>query len=122
MIEMEGGGDKVAAVIVETLVGSNGIIPPPTEYLPRLREICNKRDILLIIDETMSGMGRTGKMFAFEHYDITPDIIVLGKALGVYCPLSATIFSQKVAEAFEDNIFGHGQSYAGHALACLRRA
>ncbi|MCK4977044.1 MAG: aspartate aminotransferase family protein [Anaerolineales bacterium] len=118
MIEMEGGGDKVAAVIVEPVVGSNGIIPPPPEYLPRLREICNKWDVLLVVDETMSGMGRTGRMFAFEHYNIIPDIIVLGKALGVYCPLSATIFSQKVAEAFEDNIFGHGQSFSGHALAC----
>lgn len=118
MLEMEGGGDKVAGVIVETVVGSNGIIPPPQEYLPRLREICDKWDVLLIVDETMSGMGRTGKLFAFEHYDVTPDIIVLGKALGVYCPLSAAIFSQKVAQSFEDNIFGHGQSFAGHALAC----
>lgn len=118
MIEMEGGGEKVAAVIVETVVGSNGIIPPPRDYLPRLREICDKWDVLLIIDETMSGMGRTGKLFAFEHYDVTPDIIVLGKALGVYCPLSAAIFSQKVAQSFEDNVFGHGQSFAGHALAC----
>jgi taurine--2-oxoglutarate transaminase len=118
MIEMEGGGEKVAAVIVETVVGSNGIIPPPDEYLPRLREICDKWDVLLILDETMSGMGRTGKLFAFEHYDVAPDIIVLGKALGVYCPLSATIFNQKVAKTFENNIFGHGQSFAGHALAC----
>jgi taurine--2-oxoglutarate transaminase len=66
----------------------------------------------------MSGMGRTGKLFAFEHYDVAPDIIVLGKALGVYCPLSATIFNQKIAQTYENNIFGHGQSFAGHALAC----
>ena len=118
MIEMEGGSDKVAAVIIETMVGSNGIIPPPQGYLPRLREICDKWDVLLILDETMTGMGRTGKLFAFEHFEVIPDIIVLGKALGVYCPLSAAIFSQKVAEAFEVNIFGHGQSYSGHALAC----
>jgi taurine--2-oxoglutarate transaminase len=118
IIEMEGGGEKVAAVIVEPVVGSNGIIPPPQEYLPRLREVCDKWAVLLIVDETMSGMGRTGKMFAFEHYDIIPDVIVLGKALGVYCPLSATIFSQQVANAFDENIFGHGQSYSGHALAC----
>ncbi len=118
MIEMEGGADKVAAVIVEPVVGSNGIIPPPQEYLPKLRAICDKRDVLLIADETMTGLGRTGRMFAFEHYDIAPDIIVLGKALGVYSPLSATIFSQKVAEVFEENLFGHGQSFSGHALSC----
>jgi len=91
---------------------------PPPEYLPRLREICNKWDILLIADETMTGFGRTGKMFAIEHYDVIPDIMVVGKALGVYCPLTATIFNPKVAEIFEENLFGHGQSYSGHALAC----
>ena len=57
-------------------------------------------------------------MFAIEHYDVIPDIMVVGKALGVYCPLTAAIFSQKVAETFEENLFGHGQSYSGHALAC----
>jgi taurine--2-oxoglutarate transaminase len=118
MIEMEGGSHKVAAVIIEPIVGSNGIIPPPPEYLPRLREICNKWDILLIADETMTGFGRTGKMFAIQHYDVIPDIMVVGKALGVYCPLTAAIFSQKVAKIFEENLFGHGQSYSGHALAC----
>jgi taurine--2-oxoglutarate transaminase len=57
-------------------------------------------------------------MFAIEHYDVVPDIIVVGKALGVYCPLTATIFSHKIAKTFEENLFGHGQSYSGHALAC----
>jgi len=118
IIELEGGSAKVAAVIIEPIVGSNGIIPPPPEYLPRLREICDKWDILLIVDETMTGFGRTGKMFAIEHYDVVPDIIVVGKALGVYCPLTATIFSHKIAKSFEQNLFGHGQSYSGHALAC----
>jgi taurine--2-oxoglutarate transaminase len=83
-----------------------------------LREICNKWDILLIVDETMTGFGRTGKMFAIDHYDVVPDILVVGKALGVYCPLTATIFSHKIAKTFEENLFGHGQSYSGHALAC----
>jgi taurine--2-oxoglutarate transaminase len=118
MIEHEGGSYKVAAVIIEPIVGSNGIIPPPPEYLPRLREICDKWDILLIADETMTGLGRTGKMFAIEHYGVTPDILVVGKALGVYCPLTAVILNQQVADIFEDNLFGHGQSYSGHALAC----
>jgi taurine--2-oxoglutarate transaminase len=118
MIELEGGSNKVAAVIVEPVVGSNGIIPPPVEYYPRLREICDKWDVVLIADETMTGLGRTGKMFAIEHYNIVPDIIVMGKALGVYCPLTATVFSRPIAEAFDDNVFGHGQSFSGHALGC----
>ena len=116
MIELEGGSHKVAAVLVETVVGSNGIIPPPPGYFKRLREICDKRDVLLIVDETMTGMGRTGKMLAVEHYDVVPDIIVMGKALGAYCPLTAAIFSERVAASFDDTIFGHGQSFSGHAL------
>ncbi len=103
---------------METVVGSNGIIPPPPGYFKRLREICDARDVLLIVDETMTGMGRTGKMLAIEHFDIEPDIIIMGKALGVYCPLTAAIFSEKVAGVFDDMIFGHGQSFSGHALGC----
>jgi taurine--2-oxoglutarate transaminase len=116
LIEQEGGSNKVAAMLVETVVGSNGIIPPPEGYLQGLRALCDKWGLLLIVDETMTGMGRTGRMFAIEHYGVVPDIIVLGKALGVYCPMAATIFSEKVARSFDDNIFGHGQSFSGHAL------
>ncbi|MEK6478254.1 aspartate aminotransferase family protein [Catalinimonas sp. 4WD22] len=118
MITFEGGSGKVAAVLVEPVVGSNGIIPPPPDYFPRLREICDQHDILLIVDETMTGMGRTGKMLAIEHYGIEPDIIIMGKALGMYSPLAATILSGKVARSFDDNIFGMGQSFSGHALSC----
>lgn len=117
MVEMEGGSEKVAAVILEPVVGSNGIIPPPENYFKRVREICDKWELLLIIDETMSGFGRTGKMLAIEHYGIEPDIIIMGKALGAYVPLTAAIFNEKVSSVFEENIFGHGQSYSGHALA-----
>ena len=116
VIEQEGGNNKVAALLVETVVGSNGIIPPPPGYLAGLRALCDRWGILLIADETMTGMGRTGRMFAFEHYGIEPDVIVLGKALGVYCPMAATIFSAKVARTFDEHIFGHGQSFSGHAL------
>ena len=116
LIEQEGGNNKVAAMLVEAVVGSNGIIPPPEGYLQGLRALCDSWDILLIVDETMTGMGRTGRMFAVEHYGIEPDIIVLGKALGVYCPLAATIFSEKISRSFDDHIFGHGQSFSGHAL------
>lgn len=116
MIEQEGGSNKVAAMLVETVVGSNGIIPPPDGYMQGLRALCDKWGLLLIVDETMTGMGRTGRMFAVEHYGIEPDILVMGKALGVYCPMAATIFSERVARTFDENIFGHGQSFSGHAL------
>jgi taurine---2-oxoglutarate transaminase len=118
IIENEGGNGKVAAVLIEPVVGSNGIIPPPPAYLKGLRDICDRWNLLLIADETMTGMGRTGKLLAVEHYGIEPDIIIMGKALGAYCPLAATILSERVANAFEDNVFGHGQSHSGHALAC----
>jgi len=118
LIEQEGGNGGVAAVLIEPVVGSNGIIPPPPGYLPALRALCDRWGILLIADETMTGMGRTGRFLAVEHFGIEPDIIVMGKALGAYCPIAATIFSQRVAQSFEDNIFGHGQSFSGHALAC----
>jgi taurine--2-oxoglutarate transaminase len=117
LIEQEGGSNKVAAMLIEPVVGSNGIIPPPPGHLQGLRALCDKWNILLIVDETMTGMGRTGRMFAVEHFGIEPDILVMGKALGAYCPIAATIFSAKVARTFDDSIFGHGQSFSGHALA-----
>jgi len=74
--------------------------------------------LLMIVDETMTGMGRTGKLLAIDHSDVEPDIIIMGKALGAYCPLTATVFSEKVSASFDKHIFGHGQSYSGHALGC----
>ena len=118
LIEQEGGSNKVAAVLIEPVVGSNGIIPPPPGYLAGLRKLCDEWNLLLIADETMTGLGRTGRMLALEHDGIEPDILVLGKALGAYCPLAATIFSETVSRSFDDHIFGHGQSCSGHALGC----
>jgi taurine--2-oxoglutarate transaminase len=118
LIEQEGGNGRVAAMILEPVVGSNGIIPPPEGYLTGVRALCDKWGLLLIVDETMTGLGRTGRLFAVEHFGIEPDIMVLGKALGAYCPLAATIFSERVSRSFDDNIFGHGQSFSGHALSC----
>lgn len=117
MIEQEGGKGTVAAVLIEPIVGSNGIRLPPDGYLEKLQDLCREWDLLLIVDETMTGMGRTGQIFASEAYGIEPDIMVTGKSLGVYCPLAATIFSKSVAESFDDHIFGFGQSFSGHALA-----
>ncbi len=117
MVEQEGGTNAVVGVLIEPIVGSNGIMLPPDGYLKKLQELCRKWKLLFIVDETMTGMGRTGKMFACEHYGIEPDILIMGKALGAYCPMAAVIFSKNVAESFDEHYFGHGQSYSGHALA-----
>ncbi len=117
MVEQEGGSNAVVGVLVEPIVGSNGIMLPPHGYLEKLRGLCDKWDLLLIVDETMTAMGRTGKFFACEHYGVVPDILIMGKALGAYCPLAAVIFSERVSLSFDSNYFGHGQSYSGHALA-----
>jgi taurine--2-oxoglutarate transaminase len=117
LIEHEGGRGRVAAMIVEPVVGSNGIIPAPKGYLQGVRDLCDKWGVLLIVDETMTGMGRTGRLLAIEHEDVIPDIVIMGKALGAYCPLAATIFSENVAREFDSAIFGHGQSFSAHALA-----
>ncbi len=117
MIEQEGGSSAVVGVLIEPIVGSNGIMLPPAGYLERLQDLCAKWDLLFIVDETMTGMGRTGRMFACEHYGIEPDVLIMGKALGAYCPMAAAIFSEKISQSFDEHYFGHGQSYSGHALA-----
>ena len=111
----------VAGVVIEPVVGSNGILVPPDEYIPRLREICDEHEVLLIDDEVMAGFGRTGKLFAMEHWDVVPDIMTMAKGIsGAYMPLGATITSKKIADYFDepDNLFSHGQTYAMHPMAC----
>ena len=110
-------GDTVAAVLVEPIVGSNGILVPPEEYLPRLKEIAHDHDALLICDEVMSAFGRTGEWFGCDVFDVTPDIMTMAKGLsGAYAPLGATIVSDEIAEHFEDNMLVHGHTYAGHPV------
>ncbi len=119
IIELEGGGEKVAGIIVEPVTGAMGIIVPPPEYFPRLREICDKWGVLLIADEVMSGFGRTGKWFAVDHWDVVPDIMTMAKGLsGAYVPLGATIVRKHIGDRFKEQFFSHGATYAGHALAC----
>ncbi len=116
MIEME-HQDKVAAVIVEPVVGSNGVIVPPDEYLPMLREITEETGTLLIADEVMTGFGRTGEWFAVNHWKVEPDIITMAKGLtGSYVPFAATTVSKKIAEHFEDEPFFHGHTFTGHSV------
>ncbi|MCX6036061.1 MAG: aminotransferase class III-fold pyridoxal phosphate-dependent enzyme [Chloroflexi bacterium] len=113
------GPDKIAAVIMEGVVGSNGLIIPPNDYWPRVREICNKYGILLISDEVMSGWGRTGKWFAVDNWGVTPDIITTAKGItSGYVPLGAVIVSEPIAKFFDDKYLYAGLTNNGHALAC----
>jgi len=119
VIALEGGGEQVAGMIVEPVTGANGVIVPPPEYFPMLREICDRWGILLIADEVMTGFGRTGEWFAVDHWDVVPDIISLAKGLtSGYVPLGATVVRKEIGDAFKDQFFSHGATYAGHALGC----
>jgi len=119
VIELEGGAEKIAAIIFEPVTGANGIIVPPPEYFPQLREVCDKWDVLMIADEVMTGFGRTGKWFAMDHWDIVPDILTMAKGMTCgYLPLGATIVSKHIGDRFKEQFFSHGATYAGHALSC----
>jgi putrescine aminotransferase len=112
-------GLDIAAVIVEPIQGEAGAIVPPDDYWPRLRTICDEYDVLLIADEVQTGMGRTGKMFAVEHWNVAPDILCLGKALGGgVMPLSAFMSTPKIWKVLEPNPFIHSSTFGGNPLAC----
>jgi taurine--2-oxoglutarate transaminase len=107
----------VAALIVEPVVGTNGILVPPPEYFPRIREICDRYGVLLIGDEVMSGWGRTGKWFAEQHWGVTPDILVTAKGItSAYVPLGLCATTTKIADYFEDHYFSHGHTYEAHPM------
>src|SRR5689334_19438070 len=105
-----------AAILVEPIQGEGGVIVPDRNYLQGLRELCDQREILLIFDEVQSGMGRTGKLFAYEHYGIEPDIMTLAKALGGGLPLGAMLAKEKVARSFVPG--AHASTFGGNPLAC----
>lgn len=110
---------NIAAIVVETVTGANGITPPPKDYLRRLRDICDKYGILLICDEVMCGFGRTGKFFAFEHYGIVPDMVTMAKGLtSGYIPLGAVAVRKEIAAYFDDHVLKTGLTYSGHILCC----
>ncbi|MEC7987682.1 MAG: aminotransferase class III-fold pyridoxal phosphate-dependent enzyme [Myxococcota bacterium] len=112
------GADKIAAMFVETVTGTNGILPPPKGYIEGLRALLSKYGILMICDEVMCGWGRTGKRFAFEHSGIVPDILTMAKGLtSSYIPLGCMAVSDKIASHFQDNVFWGGLTYNSHALA-----
>ncbi len=107
----------VAAVIVEPVVGTNGVLVPPPEYFPRLRKICDRHGVLLIADEVMSGWGRTGRWFAVNHWDVKPDILVTAKGItSAYVPLGLCATTTEIANYFEDHYFSHGHTYEAHPL------
>jgi taurine---2-oxoglutarate transaminase len=113
------GAHTVAAVILETVTGTNGVIPPPDGYLQAIREVCDRHGILLILDEVMAGFGRTGRWFACEHWDVVPDIIATAKGINSgYVPLGAMTVRDHVYEAIENRFFAGGLTYSGHPLAC----
>ncbi len=113
------GPKTIAAILVETITGTNGIIVPTQAYYQGLRALCDKYGILLILDEVMCGFGRTGKMFACEHYGIAPDIMTMAKGLtSSYLPLGNCIVSEEIGKYFEDHVLYAGLTYGGHAVSC----
>jgi taurine--2-oxoglutarate transaminase len=114
MIENE---SDVAAVLVEPVVGTNGVLVPPAEYFPRLRQICDRHNVLLIADEVMSGWGRTGRWFAVDHWDVQPDILVTAKGItSAYVPLGLCATTGRIASYFDDHYFAHGHTYEAHPM------
>jgi len=113
------GPQNVAAVVVESVTGTNGIIVPPDGYMQGLRELTARHGILLIVDEVMSGFGRTGEWFAVDHWGVCPDIMSVAKGLtSGYAPLGATIVSEQVAAYFDEHVLWGGLTYGAHALGC----
>jgi len=116
------GPQTIAAMIIETVTGTNGVLPPPKGYLQGLRALTKKHGILLICDEVMAGFGRTGKLYAFEHGDIVPDIVTMAKGLtSSYVPLGAMGVSDEIADYFRKNVFWGGLTYNSHPF-CLEVA
>jgi adenosylmethionine-8-amino-7-oxononanoate aminotransferase len=117
------GPDTVAAVIAEPVMGAGGVIVPPPSYFPRLREICDRHDVLLIADEVITGFGRTGKWFALGRWGVEPDLVSFAKGVtSGYLPLGGVIASKRVHEAIEsapvDRRFMHAATYSGHPVCC----
>ena len=113
------GPQTVAAVFLETVTGTNGVIPPPDGYLQSIREVCDRHGILLVLDEVMAGFGRTGRWFACDNWDVVPDILTVAKGINSgYVPLGAMIIGPRLREWVRGKYFPGGLTYAGHPLAC----
>ena len=113
------GANNVAAILIESVVGTNGILVPPPGYLAGVREICNRTGIVMICDEVMAGFGRCGEWFAVDHWNVTPDLICFAKGVNSgYVPLGGVIISDRIADTFRERQFPGGLTYSGHPLAC----
>ena len=113
------GAKTIAAILIESVVGTAGVLIPPKGYLEGVRALCDKYGILWIGDEVMSGFGRTGKWFAYQHSNVEPDLIVFAKGVNSgYVPLGGVVISHPVSESFNDRVFPGGLTYSGHPLAC----
>ncbi|MCX6503308.1 MAG: aspartate aminotransferase family protein [Microbacterium sp.] len=118
VIVLEGAG-TIAAIVLETVVGTNGVLIPPPGYLQGVRELCDRYGILLIADEVMVGFGRVGEWFAFQARDVVPDLITFAKGVNSgYVPLGGVVISREVGRFFDDRAFQGGLTYSGHPLAC----
>ena len=112
------GPHTIAAVFLETIVGTNGILIPPDGYIQGVREICDRHGILMVADEVMAGFGRTGRWFAIDHWDVTPDLMTMAKGLtSSYLPLGAVAMRHSVAEIFQDKMFYGGLTYSSHPVS-----
>ncbi|UCE55957.1 MAG: aspartate aminotransferase family protein [Desulfobacterales bacterium] len=113
------GANAIAAFIGEPIMGVGGVITPPKEYWPLVKEICDKHDVLLILDEVMTGWGRTGKLFACEHWNVEPDMMTMAKGLsGVYQGISAIAVQEKIFDKFKDQKFYHSHTQSCSPLSC----
>jgi len=118
VIEFEGPA-TVAAVLLETVVGTNGVLVPPDGYLAGVRSLCDEFGIVMICDEVMAGFGRIGEWFAVQAWDVTPDLMTFAKGVNSgYVPLGGVVISDKVAETFRERSYPGGLTYSGHPLAC----
>jgi len=118
VIQLE-GPHTIAAFILESVTGTNGVLVPPDGYMQGVRELCTKHGILMICDEVMAGFGRTGEWFAIDHWKVVPDIITMAKGLtAAYVQLGAVGMRRSVADQFKDKVFYGGLTYNSHTLAC----
>lgn len=112
------GPQTIAAILLETVTGTNGIIIPPAGYIQGVRSLCDKYGIVLIADEVMAGFGRTGKWFAIDHWNVIPDMITMAKGLtSAYAPLGAVAMKPEIAKAFDEHVFESGLTYTSHPIS-----
>jgi taurine--2-oxoglutarate transaminase len=113
------GANNIAAIVLESVVGTNGILVPPPGYLQGVRDICDRTGIVMICDEVMSGFGRCGEWFAVDHWNVAPDLICFAKGVNSgYLPLGGVIISDRISETFRQKPYPGGLTYSGHPLAC----